>query len=245
VLSWLREVQVKAPALLARTEIDDGHALYPVIVTYIEGQLLAEAPFPPRGYLPSLFAQIHQIHRVTTDRGAAPIGEMTNGEPSSWKAYLLRILTGDDPDFQWDLIQRDARFVRDTLTREITRAMERVERLPEPDRPGLLHGDLNPHNIFVDRHEVVGIVDWSYARFGDPLFDFARLHMNPSIRGNPAALRDYFRELAPGAAAREREQTYYLFNLLEYVNWYYLDHEFARVREQLRLIAREIEVWDH
>jgi len=99
---------------------------------------------------------------------------------------------------------------------------------------------MNPHNIFVDEQSVTGIVDWSYARFGDPLFDFARLRMNPFIRANPLALRIYFDELKLDVAAREREQTYFLFHLLEYVNWYYLDERFDLVLDQFRLIAQEI-----
>jgi hypothetical protein len=63
--------------------------------------------------------------------------------------------------------------------------------------------------------------------------------MNPFIRTNPQALRDYFIQLQLDTTARKREQTYYLFNLLEYVNWYYLDNEFERMREHLQLIARE------
>jgi aminoglycoside phosphotransferase (APT) family kinase protein len=241
VLPQLGTVGVKAPALIAEAEIEESGTVYPVIVmSFIDGQLLAEVSDPLHRSLPSLMAQIHRIHRITTERGAGPVLEVVHDQHRNWKDYLLRVLTGDDPEFRWDPIQLDNRLDREALVQGIERATQLVTRLTEPERYCLLHGDLNPHNVFVDQYDVTGIVDWSYARFGDPLFDFARLRTNPFIRRSPKALSSYFAELKLDTAAREREQTYYLVNLLEYVNWYYVDNEIERVHEQLRLIRHEL-----
>jgi hypothetical protein len=59
--------------------------------------------------------------------------------------------------------------------------------------------------------------------------------MNPYVRSNPAAMRAYFDLLDLDEEERRRERCYFLFNLVEYVNWYYLDSAFDRVHEHLAL----------
>ncbi len=38
-----------------------------------------------------------------------------------------------------------------------------------------IHGDLQIAHVFIDGDEVTGIIDWSEASQGDPLFDLATL----------------------------------------------------------------------
>jgi len=38
---------------------------------------------------------------------------------------------------------------------------------------GLIHGDLGPHHLLVRDDRVVGVIDWSDARVGDPALDLA------------------------------------------------------------------------
>ena len=44
-----------------------------------------------------------------------------------------------------------------------------------PWTPTFIHGDLQLTHVFVDGDEVTGIIDWSEAAQGDPLFDLATL----------------------------------------------------------------------
>jgi aminoglycoside phosphotransferase (APT) family kinase protein len=243
VIKWLRGIDVKVPALIARSEIEADGTVFPIaVMSHIDGSLLADASRPTVDYLPSLIEQVQRVHRIITNVGAGPVTTHPNSEIRTWKTYLLDVLSGDDPEFVWESIAQDTRFDCETLKRGMETIAQRVWQLPEPERLSLLHGDLNPYNIFVDQHEVTGIIDWSYARFGDPLFDFARLRMNPFVRSHPHTEQDYFALLALNPSERRREQTYYLFNLIEYLNWYYLDGEFERVHEHLRLIAHQVGV---
>jgi len=41
--------------------------------------------------------------------------------------------------------------------------------------PVFIHGDLHLEHVFVDGDQVTGIIDWSEARRGDPLFDIASI----------------------------------------------------------------------
>jgi aminoglycoside phosphotransferase len=57
--------------------------------------------------------------------------------------------------------------------------IERNRRLAEaalrPWTPTFIHGDLQLDHVFVDGDEVTGIIDWSEASQGDPLYDLAIL----------------------------------------------------------------------
>jgi aminoglycoside phosphotransferase (APT) family kinase protein len=52
---------------------------------------------------------------------------------------------------------------------------------------GVVHDDVKPDNVMVDRHGRVHLIDWGDAGFGDPAHDFQSLPMT-SIDG---ALRGY------------------------------------------------------
>ena len=60
-----------------------------------------------------------------------------------------------------------------------TELVERNRRLAEtalrPWTPAFIHGDLQITHVFTDGDEVTGIIDWSEAACGDPLFDLATL----------------------------------------------------------------------
>ncbi|MGD1110716.1 MAG: phosphotransferase, partial [Mycobacterium sp.] len=60
-----------------------------------------------------------------------------------------------------------------------TEVVTRNRRLAESDlRPWtavFIHGDLQVDHVFVTGDEVTGVVDWSEARKGDPLYDLATL----------------------------------------------------------------------
>ncbi|HEX5504419.1 MAG TPA: aminoglycoside phosphotransferase family protein [Thermomicrobiales bacterium] len=241
VLDLLRGRRVPVPRLLARGEVRADGRRYPAaVMTRVDGELLA-ASAAPRTYLPAIVAQLRRAHLVATARGAGPLLRVARGAgaPMSWRAHLLAILHGGDPEFDWDALCARPAIDAAVLRRAITAVGARVAALPGPPSYRLLHGDLNPYNILIAGGALTGIIDWSYTRYGDPLFDFARLRMNLFVRQDPAATRDYFALLDLAPDARECEQTYYLFNLLEYVNWYAQSRDDARVRKHLALLARQ------
>jgi len=50
---------------------------------------------------------------------------------------------------------------------------ERAESVLRPWTPVFIHGDLQITHVFVEGDEVTGIIDWSEASQGDPLYDLA------------------------------------------------------------------------
>lgn len=60
----------------------------------------------------------------------------------------------------------------------ITRNRRLAETALRPWTPVFINGDLQVTHVFVDGDEVTGIIDWSEASQGDPLFDLATLTLS-------------------------------------------------------------------
>jgi aminoglycoside phosphotransferase (APT) family kinase protein len=242
VLARLAGRDVNVPTLIAQAPLADRpDAGSLIVMTEVAGTLLADVDQPAERYLRPLIEQMRNVHAVTTTAGAGPVLAVEHGARQSWRDYLVYVLTGQDPEFRWSEIARHPAVDGGLLTRALDAAVVRARELSFPATLSLLHGDLNPYNVFVHDGEISGIIDWSYARYGDPLFDFARLRMNPFVRANPSAVQVYRAELSLTPDSERREAFYYVVNLLEYGNWYFLYGELARVTEQLTLIATEME----
>jgi aminoglycoside phosphotransferase (APT) family kinase protein len=51
-----------------------------------------------------------------------------------------------------------------------------------------IHGDLQPTHVFVEGERITGVIDWSEAGRGDPVFDLATLTLgHPERLGNVLA----------------------------------------------------------
>jgi aminoglycoside phosphotransferase (APT) family kinase protein len=242
VLTRLAGRGVNVPTLIAQAPLEDHpQAGSLIVMTAVDGTLLADVDQHAECYLRPLIDEVRKVHAVTTAAGAGPVLAVERGARLSWRDYLVSVLTGQDPEFRWAEIARHSKVDGGLLSRALGAAVMRARELVFPTTLSLLHGDLNPSNVFVRDGEITGIIDWSYARYGDPLFDFARLRMNRFVRANPSVVQEYHEHLSLSAEEATREAFYYLVNLLEYVNWYFLDGELARVHEQLTLIAAEME----
>ncbi len=242
VLTLLAGRDVRVPHLITQATLQHNpEAGSLIVMTAADGILLADIDDHPERYLRPLVEQMQNVHAVTTTAGAGPVLAVERGVRQSWRDYLVRMLTGQDPEFRWSEIAHYPGVDGELLRAALDAAVVRAQELNFPSPLSLLHGDLNPYNVFVRENQITGIIDWSYARYGDPLFDFARLRMNPFVRRKSAAMDEYRAALNLSPDESKREAFYYAVNLLEYVNWYFLYGELARVAEQLSLIAAEME----
>ena len=59
----------------------------------------------------------------------------------------------------------------------VNRLLERLHRLAVhcPETRALVHGDFGSNNVLTDGRGITGIVDWSEASIGDPLYDVANI----------------------------------------------------------------------
>jgi aminoglycoside phosphotransferase (APT) family kinase protein len=76
----------------------------------------------------------------------------------------------------------------------VARNREVAQAAFRPWTPVFAHGDLHVSHVFVDGDEVTGVIDWSEAGQGDPLFDLASLTL-----GHEEHLGDVIAGYGPGA----------------------------------------------
>jgi len=133
------------------------------------------------------------------------LGGPSTGSPAAWAAAGAAIRTLHDaplPPWQGrrrrgpDELAAELDGECESLVRNgvlpadvVTRNRQVAEAAIRPWTPAFTHGDLQIEHVFVDGDEVTGIIDWSEAGRGDPLFDLATLtlghegHLDDVIAG--------------------------------------------------------------
>jgi aminoglycoside phosphotransferase (APT) family kinase protein len=106
---------------------------------------------------------------------------------------------------------------------EALRARDWILRHASSERPSvLLHGDLLPQNLLVDKSRSgrIAVVDWESARIGDPAYDLAIVTCGArkplGITGGPQRLVDLYNETAPQKVELE---AVIVHELLLHLNW--------------------------
>ena len=101
--------------------------------------------------------------------GFGPFNANGVGEYESWRDFLNSI--AHDPRYDWPAVSRLLR------TDKIKPLLEWLTGLVEqcPEIRGLVHGDFGSNNVLTDGSRITGIVDWSEALIGDPLYDLANI----------------------------------------------------------------------
>lgn len=234
VLNQLQDLPILVPKPLASEVRSIGEQYYPMaVMTKVEGVDLATVENSD-DYLLELIQQVSVAHRVTITGMAGTVRDVLQGTATpTWKAYLREILTGENREFDWEQLYASPLVDAHVLRHAIDLLLDKLQTLPEPTHYSLLHGDLNPYNILVNNGHIAGIIDWSYARYGDPLFDFARLRMNPFVRKSLETSATYFASLGLNADEHALEDFYFHFHLTEYINWYTQSNDAERVREHI------------
>lgn len=128
----------------------------------------------------------------------ARLGQPSSASPAAWTAagVILRTLhdaplptaPGLHPDEHGGRLDAACRWLLDNavLPAElIRRNRELAEAALRPWDPAFIHGDLQVAHVFVDGDVVTGVLDWSEAAQGDPLYDLAILTL-----GHPEHLDD-------------------------------------------------------
>ena len=125
--------------------------------------------------IPQLLKPTAELLQVIAE---SDIGEMSGYGPfdgsgagtyRSWRDYLLSI--ANQHQYNWaatyNLVDRG----------EINRVIRRLTFLAEqcPEVAHLIHGDFGSNNVLTDGTRITGVLDWSEASIGDPLYDMANV----------------------------------------------------------------------
>jgi hygromycin-B 4-O-kinase len=101
--------------------------------------------------------------------GYGPFDAQGNGTYGTWRDFLTAIASPGQYDWDAAVHQVDLDRVHPLLNEVLTLA----ERCPQ-DRH-LVHGDFGSNNVLTDGRHVTGVIDWSEAMIGDPLYDVANI----------------------------------------------------------------------
>lgn len=152
----------------------------------IEVRAMAMAPIPA----PAILWHKPPVLAIAAAHGTAlgVLGEPSEASPAAWAAAgrAIRMLH-DAPLPPWP--GRTLEEVAAELDSEcawltangvlpaevIRRNREIAEAALRPSTPAFIHGDLQITHVFVEDDEVTGVIDWSEAAPGDPMFDLAIL----------------------------------------------------------------------
>lgn len=88
---------------------------------------------------------------------------------ASWRQYLRSI--ADPQLYDWNLVAK----ICPSVTMEPI--LETVIHLSDfcPETRHLVHGDFGSNNVLIEGDRITGVIDWSEALFGDPLYDIANI----------------------------------------------------------------------
>ncbi|MBN8953136.1 MULTISPECIES: aminoglycoside phosphotransferase family protein [unclassified Rhizobium] len=149
--------------------------------------------------LPAVVAPVARLLRVMAEsplagtQGFGCFDDRGTGKHASWRDFLAMI--ADRRQYDWDSV--DTVIGAGWSDRYLDRLMSLVLQCPEIR--GLVHGDFGSNNVLVDGAVITGVIDWSEALFGDPLFDVANIFFwRPWLACMEAQAR-YFEEYEPEA----------------------------------------------
>ncbi|MFA7171550.1 MAG: aminoglycoside phosphotransferase family protein [Candidatus Paceibacterota bacterium] len=221
VLKLIREnrVDIPIPTVLGSFVVEGKTAM---VMEKVDLPLLEDIPDEEKcRYIGPMITELRKIHLIKSD-----IAEVLRAQDNtrSWKETLLFKYSGNHPWFDWQRVKAQEGVDGELVQKTIERVKIRIKQADLPKRDySLLHTDFNQRNLFVDpnKHRIAGIIDWSEAAFGDPLYDFARVrmfifHFNISEETE----REYFRSLDLTEEERMREDMYLESQILDYITWY-------------------------
>lgn len=104
-------------------------------------------------------------HELGTEPGAGPFDAVGNRAFARWADFV-----GDVGQWDWTALSASQ---RDDASRLADRVCRMAVALPDCRR--LVHGDFGSNNVLVEAGAITGLIDWSEAMIGDPLYDLANI----------------------------------------------------------------------
>ena len=166
LLPLLERAGVPAPRLIAVT--DEG-----LLLRYVDGVMFAERPVRTPAMWRNVGAALRAVHDADIGVGAAEAGMLVAGGVDAFDGGWATWHVNNTRDHAQRLASS-----RPELRVDVERCVAIVESArPLLDaRPlAVIHTDANPWNVLVDDDGNATWMDWEFAWFGDPLYDFVRM----------------------------------------------------------------------
>lgn len=129
----------------------------------------------PPAELPAVVARVDKVMRAIAEaplRGTKGFGRFDAdgiGEHESWRSFVAAV--ADPRHYDWTRcgLAIDRRWIE----RHLSLLNDLIPMCPETRN--LVHGDFGSNNVLTDGLAITGVIDWSEALFGDPLYDVANI----------------------------------------------------------------------
>ncbi|WP_054311149.1 phosphotransferase [Mesorhizobium sp. 1M-11] len=157
------------PQILSIGEVD-GHAY--CVSRRAAGKTLQDLS---PAELPPVVARVDEVMRAIAEaplHGTEGFGRFDAngiGEHESWRGFLAAVADPRRHDWKGCEPAVERRWV----DRHLHLLGVLISQCPETR--GLVHGDFGSNNVLTDSLAITGVIDWSEALFGDPLYDVANI----------------------------------------------------------------------
>lgn len=101
--------------------------------------------------------------------GFGPFNSRGVGKYKSWRDFLTS--AADLKRYNWGVVES---LVDMELVYKILEQLDRLAARCIETR-GLVHGDFGSNNVLTDKSRITGVIDWSEAAIGDPIYDVANV----------------------------------------------------------------------
>lgn len=174
-----------------------------------------------RKCIPSMVENLRKIHYIKSERA----GSLSRtGRIMSWKEILLSKFDGKDRNLNWMKIASRRCLEKKLVLQSVEKIVEKIEKTGFNEKEySLLHTDFNQRNIFINpkSDKITGIIDWSEALFGDPIYDFARIRMFIwHFNLGHETVKAYNELMSYDENEKQLEKIYLLSRIVEYLAYY-------------------------
>lgn len=192
-----------------------------ILLEKINGKLLGEVETEKLPhYFDTVILTLNNLHKIKSNS-------------FDWEKYLLEIL--DNGILNWEEIENRQNLNGNLVNVTRQKLIEKIKQTKfNLEKFSLLHTDFNQSNLFVDetKKEIIGVIDWEEATFGDPIYDFARFHLH--LWHRQVSQKDidlFFNKLNLNKQEKEIASLYFDIFILHYSAYYSEnDDEFCRSR---------------
>lgn len=186
IVAHTQRATLRVGDVFLKVDNDPAHA-------EVEMKAISMAPIPT----PAVLWHKPPVLAITAVPGEAlgVLGEPSSASKSAWAAAGAAIRKlHDAPLPPWpgrslhDVVaelEMECAWLLDNAVlpaETIRRNREIAQGALRPWKPRFIHGDLQITHVFVDGDEVTGVIDWSEAGPGDPMFDLATLTLGHEER---------------------------------------------------------------
>lgn len=213
------KVDILVPKILSNFEIEGKTVL---ILEKFNFPLLESIPTGSmHKYIPSKIKNLKKIHQIKSKR-AGLLYE--SGKGRIWKEIMLAKFNGKDSALNWHEIAKRDGLDSGLVLKSVENITKRINVIEFTEGEySFLHTDFNQRNLFVnpDLNEIAGIIDWSEAMFGDPVYDFARVRMYIwHFNLESKVLTNYYKLVSFTPEQKQLEELYWLYRIIEYLAYY-------------------------